>query len=107
LEELRWSPKKIKKSNCGHVVLSLTINIMDERNFQQEIPITPIFNVKVYFSYTSPLCSLCHGTNHVIGNCFYRTNQFYLVTLNLFCSKFFTESFSNCFIDNCTTYPNG
>jgi hypothetical protein len=69
-------PKKKKKSNCGHVVLSLTINIMDERKFQQEIPITPIFNVKVYFSYTSPLCYLCHGTNHVIGNCFYRTNQF-------------------------------
>ncbi len=48
---------------------------MDERKFHQEIPVTPIFNVKVYFSYTSPLCSLCHGTSHVIGNCFYRTSQ--------------------------------
>jgi hypothetical protein len=80
LEKLWWSPKK-NNSNCGHVVLSLTINIMDGRKFHQEIPITPIFNVKVYFSYTSPLCSLCHGTNHVIRNCYYRTSQ--ILTPNL------------------------
>jgi hypothetical protein len=82
-----------------HNGLSSGMNLMDEEEFHQEILVTPIFNVRGFFPYISPLCIFCHGIGHVIRNYPYKASQI-LATNSM--PNFVPSSFSN----NYTTYIN-
>jgi hypothetical protein len=72
---------------------------MDEEEFHQEILVTPIFNVRGFSPYISPLCFFCHGIGHVIQN--YPIKLAKILTTNSM-PNFVPSSFSN----NYTTYIN-
>jgi hypothetical protein len=42
---------------------SLRMNILDEKEFHQEILVTPVFNIRVS-PHVFPVCIFCQNLNH-------------------------------------------
>ncbi len=59
----------------SHDECSSQMSLVDEDEFQHEILVTLVFNVRVFLSHVIFTCSFCPKTGHDLGSCPYWSSQ--------------------------------